>query len=86
MHIANIIAEWNLQVAYAQGTTLRGRYEREATNFKSSFEFPVHTGASAVLDRGPNSFWEEESKPARVRSKSRNAERRARALARSVAR
>ena len=43
--IANIITEWNQRVEYRQGTTLRRRYEREATTLKSSFEFPVHTGS-----------------------------------------
>ena len=43
VHIANIIAEWNQQVAYAQGTTLRGSYEREATNLRARLSFRCHT-------------------------------------------
>src|SRR4051794_32749877 len=30
VHLANFIAEWNQQVDYAQVTTLRRRYERDA--------------------------------------------------------
>ena len=39
MHTANIIAEWNQQVAYPQGTTSRGRYEREATTSRARASF-----------------------------------------------
>jgi hypothetical protein len=56
VHIANIIAEWNQQVAYAQGTTLRGRYEREATTSRARLSFRSIRGSAVQANPRLSNF------------------------------